>query len=195
MKVVDYYDRKAEGYIKKFSRGPFGLIREKEKKSIFELLDPQIGEKILDAGCGPGFYAVKLKNLGSIPFGIDISPRMIEKIKKFGIDGEVCDLEVFRLNEKYKKILCAGALEFCENPQAALNNFNTHLEEGGIIIILYTRLSLVGMLCKIYHLFFSKISIRLFLIDDFKLMAEKAGLRIDRVGQRNLLSQAIRLKK
>jgi len=50
-------------------------------------------------------------------------------------------------------------------------------------------------LCKIYHLLFSKISIRLFLIDDFKLMTEKAGLRIDRVGRRNLLSQAIRLKK
>lgn len=195
MKVVDYYNREAERYIKNFSEGPLGLIKEKEKKSIFELLDPQMGEKILDAGCGPGFYAVKLKNLGSVPFGIDISSRMIEKIKEFGIEGEVCDLEEFRLNRKYKKILCAGPLEFCKNPQAALNNFNTHLEEGGIIVILYTRLSLAGILCKIYHLLFNRISIKLFSVGDFKVMTGKTGLRIDRIGRRNLLSQAIRLKK
>jgi len=83
MNVKKHYDKEAERYVEKFSKGLFGLIRKKEKEAVFELLDPQTEEKILDAGCGAGFYSVPLKNIGSKPFGVDISPKMIEKIKGF----------------------------------------------------------------------------------------------------------------
>jgi len=195
MNVKKYYDREAESYVEKFSRGIFGLIRRKEMKTVFELLDPQIGERILDAGCGAGFYAITLKSLGSLPFGIDISPKMIEKIKEYGIDGKVCDLEKFELNKKYEKILCTGVLEFCNNPQSALSNLNKRLEEGGTFIVLYPRLSLGGIMYKIYHLLCNRISIKLFLNSDFEKMIRNIGLRIDKIGRKNFISQAIRLKK
>ena len=195
MNVREFFDNEAEQYIKKFSKGLLGLIRRKEKEAIFELLGPQVGERILDAGCGAGFYAITLKSLGSLPFGIDISPKMIEQIKEFGIDGKVCDLEKFELNKKYEKILCTGVLEFCNNPQSVLSNLNKHLEEGGTFIILYPRLSLVGIMYKIYHLLFNRISIKLFLNSDFERMTRNIGLRIDKIGRKNFISQAIRLKK
>ena len=195
MNVKNYYDKEAERYVEKFSKGLFGLIREKEKEAVFELLDPQIGEEILDAGCGAGFYSVPLKNIGSKPFGIDISPKMIERIKACGIDGRVCNIEVFELDEKYEKILCTGVLEFCDSPQSALNNLRKHLREGGAIVILYPRLSLGGIIYKIYHLLFSRVSLKLFLLNDFDEMARAIGLSIDRVGRKNVISQAIRLKK
>lgn len=194
MNVKKHYDKEAERYVENFSKGLFGLIRKKEKEAVFELLDPQTEEKILDAGCGAGFYSVPLKNIGSKPFGIDISPKMIEKIKGFGIEGIVCNVEVFELNEKYEKILCTGVLEFCDSPQSALNTLRKHLRKGGTIVILYPRVSVGGILYKIYHLLFNKIPLKLFLLNDFDEMANATGLRIDRVGRKNIISQAIRLK-
>jgi len=195
MNVKKHYDKEAERYVEKFSRGLFGLIRKKEKEAVFELLDPQAEEEILDAGCGAGFYSVPLKNIGSKLFGVDISPKMIEKIKEFGIDARVCNIEEFELNEKYEKILCTGVLEFCDSPQSALNNLSKHLKEGGTIVILYPRLSLGGIIYKIYHLLFSRVSLKLFLLNDFDEMARAIGLSIDRVGRKNIISQVIRLKK
>lgn len=195
IRIEEHYDKEAAQYIKKFSRGLFARIRHKESGALIALLDPRKGEKILDAGCGAGFYALKLKSLGSIPFGIDIAAGMIEKIKEFGIDGKVCDIEDFALNEKYNKILCAGVFEFCKNPQLALQCLRNHLGKEGIIVVLYPRVGIGGLLLKMYHLLINRIPLRLFVLGDFEKMADNAGLRMDTIGRKNFISQAIRLKK
>lgn len=49
--------------------------------------------RVLDAGCGPGEFAQRLKlELGLAPVTVDLSPRMVELAQARGLDGCVGDL-------------------------------------------------------------------------------------------------------
>lgn len=55
------------------------------------------GMRVLDVGCGSGYFAQEMARLGARVTGIDISPRMIEHARReeeaapLGIDYHVCD--------------------------------------------------------------------------------------------------------
>lgn len=49
---------------------------------LLELLDPRIGEHILDLGCGTGNLSYKITNTGAEVIGIDKASTMIKKANK-----------------------------------------------------------------------------------------------------------------
>lgn len=151
MQVKEFFNSKAEKY--DFDRTASILKNQinKEKACVLELLKPKKDELILDAGCGSGHYSLLIKKVGGLPFGIDISEKMIEMLKKNGIDGQVGNLEYFNLDLKFDKIICGGALEFIDSPERALLNFNKHLKNDGKLVLLYPRKCFAGLLYKLYH--------------------------------------------
>ena len=151
MKTKDFFDAKADNYATSRATGFLKKHIDKEKNCVLELLDIKEGEHILDAGCGDGYYSVLMKKAGAVPFGIDISEKMITNLKKRGIDGTVSDLETFRTDMRFDKVLCSGALEFLKNHDAALRNFNRHLKNGGGLVVLYPRKSVPGCAYWAYH--------------------------------------------
>jgi len=60
--------------------------RELIRPAALRLLDPQPGERILDAACGNGIFSRKLAEMGAQVVGFDYSPRMIAHAKEFCAD-------------------------------------------------------------------------------------------------------------
>lgn len=180
MKARDYFDNVAGRYQDMTSSNILGKIRNNEAKSVMKLLDPQKGENILDAGCGAGFYSLLIKERGATPFGIDISSKMVDETKKQGVEAGKHDLENLDLGKNFDKIVCAGALEFCTAPKEAVKNLSNHLAEEGHIIFLFPKLSITGLLYKLYHLSHGVI-INLFTVKKVEQLLNKAELEISSV--------------
>ncbi len=175
--VREHYDREAGGYARRFSRGPLGLTRAREWRVLSLLLEPRRGQRLLDAGCGPGNYAVRLAELGLSVVGVDLSPRMVEAARARGVDARVGDLGLLDLGERFDKILCAGALEFCAEPARVIERLRAHLVPGGRLVLLYPTDTLLGRLYRAYH---ARGGVRVRLFDAHTLAGslERAGLSI-----------------
>lgn len=51
-------------------------------EGVIDLLDPKLGEKILDLGCGPGQLTQKIAERGADVTGLDASPEMIGQARQ-----------------------------------------------------------------------------------------------------------------
>ncbi|MFW5418049.1 methyltransferase domain-containing protein [Nocardiopsis sp. CNT-189] len=62
--------------------------------ALLELLAARPGERVLDAGCGTGEHAARLREAGAEVVGVDASPEMIDRARaRFpGLDLRVADL-------------------------------------------------------------------------------------------------------
>jgi SAM-dependent methyltransferase len=150
-RVRAYYDREAGEYQARFSRGPLGLLRERERAAILSLLEPRSFERILDAGCGTGFDAVPLIERGCEVQGVDLSEGMVSVARSRGVDAQVADLHDLDLSRSFDKILCAGPLEFCVSPGRVLRRLSDHLRPGGSLVVLFPPPTLSGRLYALYH--------------------------------------------
>ena len=192
--IVKHFNKKSNSYSQNRNKGLLTRIVQKEKREVFKLLEVKKGESILDAGCGSGDYSIIIKQLGGVPFGVDISPRMIQVCKEKGIAGVVDNLETMVLNKKFDKILCAGALEFVSDPLLAIENSCRHLKSKGIIVWLYPRKSLGGYFYRIYHLIHG-INIHLFRKLDIDEIISKNKLTQIAYRSPDIIASVVKLKK
>ncbi|HEX2721564.1 MAG TPA: methyltransferase domain-containing protein [Gemmatimonadaceae bacterium] len=70
------YDSIAAKYAAHVDSAPYNALYE--RPAMLELLPPIIGARILDAGCGPGWYAEQLLARGAQVDGVDASAAMVE---------------------------------------------------------------------------------------------------------------------
>ncbi|MBN2212894.1 MAG: class I SAM-dependent methyltransferase [Bacteroidales bacterium] len=170
-------------------------MREKERKVVFDLLNPMPNENILDAGCGSGSDAIILMKNNCNVYGIDISKSMIDVAVERGIKAEVADLEHFDLKQKFDKITSNGVLEFCSNHTDIFDNFNKHLNTGGIAVLHFPIKSLTGYLYWLYHRILHSIKIRLFTYKQIKGFAENSGFSIQEYTKAHSFIAVMKLKK
>jgi len=180
MNPKEYYDRVAENYTKMITSGFGGELKSREKGCLVRLLSPQKDETILDAGCGSGFYAKMIRKSGARVFCVDISPAMIETVKLSGFEGETHDIQSLNLNRRFDKILCAGPLEFCRDPQKAIQNLRRHLVNGGHIVLSVLTVSFIGIAYWFYHLSHG-LRINLFSLRKIVALLNSAGLKVEAV--------------
>jgi ubiquinone/menaquinone biosynthesis C-methylase UbiE len=98
-------------------------------------------EKILDAGCGIGYYGLGIAKKGGNTIGVDISKESIQnaverakgvKSAKFVI-GNILALPFKR--GAFNKIICVDVLEHIEDDSTAVSELCRVLKKGGILII------------------------------------------------------------
>jgi len=105
------------------------------------------GEKVLDVGSGPGFLARSIKDkVGTqgLVHGVDVSEFMLNIAKsksdeKDGIEfsyGDATDLKF--PDESFDTITCTQVLEYLNDVDKALKEFNRVLRKGGKIALLDT---------------------------------------------------------
>jgi len=105
---------------------------------ILELL-PDGAHRILDAGCGNGFIAGHLMELGYDIIGIDVSQDGIDIARKAYPD---CCFEVFsvyddltEITEKVDVVISSEVIEHLYYPKRFVNNIYTILLPGGSFIL------------------------------------------------------------
>ena len=77
-KIREYWNTRSEGYRQQVEKE-----REEHKDEFYKEYFRQIpeGSKVLDIGCGPGFFSLLLASLGLKVTAADYSEGMLEKAK------------------------------------------------------------------------------------------------------------------
>src|SRR5918996_4296569 len=116
----------------------------RRRKLVYEALSAQPGDRILDVGCGPGFYSRELLDQvgpGGSVTGVDQSPQMLAVAKRrsdgFGNvrfeEGDATALPVE--SEGFDRALSVQALEYVKEIPAALAEIHRALRPGGRVVI------------------------------------------------------------
>ena len=108
------------------------------------LLDLNIGEKVLDYGCGPGSYSIEASkhvgNEGKI-YAADISPYAIEDLEKEIKNGQITNIETFITSlelplpdSTLDKVYCFDVIHDLVDLSKHLTEFHRLLKAEGLLI-------------------------------------------------------------
>jgi trans-aconitate methyltransferase len=102
-------------------------------ENVVELLDVKPGERILDLGCGTGYLAQQIKNLGADVVGTDLSPDMIAKAKATypDVDFAVADAANFHFDEQFDAVFSNAALHWVKDHDGMMTSVYNNLKPGG----------------------------------------------------------------
>lgn len=123
---------------------------------VYKKLKPYLGKRILEAGCGNGNLTYYLQDRELI-IALDNDDKMLNEFKvRFSRNHNLrvvkCDLEDPAVEGLVKynidTIICINTLEHLQNDLATLNNFNTILKEGNLILLVPTFQVLYSTLDK-----------------------------------------------
>ncbi len=140
-----YYDKKAKEfdelkltYLNPNNYKRFFFLTRFDK--VFNLLNPKKGEKILDIGCGPGFYVKKIAQKGTTVWATEISKVYLAQAKKYAVDKNTN----FILSPTSKlpfqdgffdKILYTEVIEHDPDYLKSIKEVHRVLKPGGILVI------------------------------------------------------------
>lgn len=112
---------------------------------IMDALSPEDGEHILDAGTGPGVYAMEIAACvpGAQVVGVDLSPKFVEiareaagKLGVANIKFHVGDLEDLEFPDgSFDKVVCAGAISAVPDKERAARELHRVLRREGLAVI------------------------------------------------------------
>ena len=111
-----------------------------DRPACLALLGDVRGRDVLDAACGPGWYASELERRGARMTAFDQSPRMVE-LTRIAVPGAA--LRVHDLNDpihwlrddSVDLVLFALALEYLDNRVAALRELRRVLRPDGALVL------------------------------------------------------------
>ena len=93
------------------------------------------GKRVLDFGCGGGFFLRVCQRLGATVKGIEPSPIGAEFARSHGLDVFHGTLEQFETDEKFDIITVNQVLEHVPDPISTLTRLKSLLAPGGTILI------------------------------------------------------------
>lgn len=134
----DAYDRLARSYSALAPTKPHNAYYE--RPATLSLLGEVRGKRILDAGCGPGIYAVELVEAGAEVVGFDASNTMVELAKE-RLQGRV---EILRANleeplpwleeNSFDLVVSALVMDYVEDWTVPLSEFYRVLKPAGRLV-------------------------------------------------------------
>lgn len=101
--------------------------------SLFDLLAPRPGERVLDLGCGTGHLTARLADLGVSVVGLDNSPAMIEQARRAypALHFEVADARDFAVAEPFDAVFSNAVLHWVREPGRVIRCVSGALKAGG----------------------------------------------------------------
>ena len=116
----------------------------RRRRIVRKALGAAPGERILDVGCGPGFYcaelAVEVGPTGSV-VGVDSSPAMLELAARRcaaheGVELRQADAVSLPVDDaSFDAALCVQVLEYVPDPTVALAEMYRALRPGGRVVV------------------------------------------------------------
>lgn len=106
-------------------------------EELFDLLDPQRGERIVDLGCGAGQLTSRIAGRGASVIGIDRSPEMIAQARENfpELDFRVCDATRFRVEAQVDAVFSNAVLHWVKDARAAIACVAGALKPGGRFVL------------------------------------------------------------
>lgn len=106
-------------------------------EEVVQLLNPQPGELILDAGCGTGDLTAMIAESGAITEGIDLSEEMIQqaKVKFPDIPFKVAGITEYEKPEFYDAIFSNAVLHWVLDKEKAIEKMYGNLKRGGRLVL------------------------------------------------------------
>ena len=190
-----YFEAAASGYTKRSEAGFWGLLRRGEASAISTLIGAGPLGDVLELGCGSGYYTRRLSNQGCKSLiAVDFSPGMIEEYSISGCVKKTADIQEFISDNPCDLILCAGALEFLEDPKVVFRNASRMLRTKGSLVVLLPRRSLLGRCYQFFHRFHA-VPVRLFDLQEVEQWAHEVGLALTQWHRVPLFSLAMKFSK
>lgn len=141
MKIEEYYDSREEYSLEHFIQKTTTYRANQAISKSFDWVDLQ-GKKVLDIGCGVGYYAIPLALKCNHITGIDISNHNIELANKYSREMHirnttftVSDLLEYSTSEKFDFIFAITVLMHCQNIDLALQKIQSLLKPGGYFLV------------------------------------------------------------
>lgn len=112
--------------------GPTG-----EAIEVLKSLSSWKGKRVLDVGCGTGYFAYLAAKKGAKVLGIDFSESAIDSARKtYSLPNlEYKNLDISKIIGEYDVVVSVGTLEHMDNPFNALRRMKKHLNPKGKIIV------------------------------------------------------------
>ncbi len=137
--ISRYWDSRAEGYSlqvdKEFRDGP-----QEKYLGAFSVLPA--GARVLDAGCGPGFFSTLLARAGFNVCACDASQGMLEKVRAralaagITVETHQADVQALDFAEASFDCVCSRNLVWnLEEPERAYREWLRVLEPGGLLVV------------------------------------------------------------
>lgn len=146
-----YFEAQARSYDRRSLRGIWSRLRAREADAVLRLLGPVIHTRVLDLGCGSGFYAERIRERGGLPFGVDSSPAMIAELSRKKIPGVCADVLSFRHNGTFPVLVAAGLVEFVDDASRFFRSTRKLADDGARLVLLVPRAGPVGRAYELAH--------------------------------------------
>ncbi len=132
------YDAIADRYAAEIDERPWNALYE--RPAMLALLPDVGGKDVLDAGCGPGWYADWLARHGARVVAVDRSAPMVRlAAERLGgrarvMQGDVSDLRGLLAGERFDVILSSLVLHYLADLTATFREWARLLKPGGTLV-------------------------------------------------------------
>ena len=182
----------APGQIKDFIRRISYLYNRKpiegRLNALLDLVGAVKGKKILEAGCGPGFYSIRLAERGAQVTALDYAKGMIQIARRNAEQAGVkADFILGNINDvpfsaKFDITFATGVAEYI--PPAQQGHFlkkMASLANEHVIVSFPKKGILHAFVRDLWLTHFKKVKVTFFSNDDIARLSQQAGLReVDR---------------
>ncbi len=105
-------------------------------QDLLELLNPEVGERILDLGCGPGNLTQKIAERGAEVVGVDSSPAMIGQARQNypHVHFILADAAKMDFSSEFNAVFSNAALHWMLDAAAVAGRIARALKTGGRLV-------------------------------------------------------------
>lgn len=152
-----------------------------EYEPLLYLLTVKAGEKLLDLGCGTGFFLMAAASAGLETYGIDISKEAVVLSREASPKSivNVCSMEDLGEIKDFDYVTALGSLEHCLDTQKAIFEAYRVLKPGGLFMVMVPNSKYGGPAMSTQ----SQIIETTNDLSGWKLLFEKAGFKVEQVSQ------------
>jgi len=130
-----FYERFASRFDQEMNRHEM----EKRIKLVFERLlgDSLVGKRVLDAGCGTGWFSQRAMAAGADVVSVDVGPNLLAEVRRKCpsrcVQGSVMTLGLAA--NTFDVVLCSEVIEHTPHPRQAVSELARVLRPGGALIL------------------------------------------------------------